>query len=94
MMVSRSAHAVGVPDGGPGLPVVNWSTEGGDVRVAHALGLHALQVQPLTAWALGRVLRPGRPGQTAAVCALAAAFVLLFVLLLRQALDGRPLSPL
>ena len=94
-MISNMAHTVGAPDGGPGLPLVNWSTRSGDLRVAHFLGFHALQLLPLAGFALGRY-RPDwtRRRQVACVLAFALLYAAGVSLVFWQAAAGRPLLTL
>jgi hypothetical protein len=82
------AHTVGAPDGGPGLPVTRWSTEAGDLRVPHFVGLHALQILPLAGWLLGR--RRRRDGAALTVIA-GVGYLGLTITTLIEALRGRPL---
>ena len=86
------AHSIGVPDGGPGLPVVGWSTVGGDLRAPHFVGLHALQVMPLVGWLLTRPRfdRLGRGGRVAAVWTVGLDYLGLVLILTWQALRGEP----
>jgi hypothetical protein len=92
-MTVAGAHTVGAPDGGPGLPVTGWSTEHGDIRVAHFLGLHALQLLPIVALLLAR-RRVNDAIRVRLTIAAAASYAGLFAILLSGALRGQPISSL
>ncbi|MEV1147423.1 hypothetical protein, partial [Micromonospora sp. NPDC049799] len=87
------AHSVGVPDGGPGLPLVGWSTTGGDLRIGHFVGLHALQALPILAILLSRFLgtRLDERSRVRLLVVAGVAYGVLTILLTWQALRGQPL---
>ncbi|MET7863658.1 hypothetical protein [Micromonospora taraxaci] len=86
------AHSVGVVDGGSGLPVVGWSTTGGDLRIGHFVGLHALQALPILAILLSRfATRLDERTRVRLLVVAGAAYGVLTVLLTWQALRGQPL---
>ena len=89
-MVANRAHTVGGPDGGPGLPVLNWSTERGDLRVSHALALHALQILPIFGYVLSRVRLSPR-GKATGIAAFSLLYALLVAATFLQAVAGHPL---
>jgi hypothetical protein len=80
-------HSVGVEDGGAGLPLVNWSTDGGDLRVAHFFGMHAFQAVPIFAYLLGKFKLNY---STALTFAFAGGYFAIFTFLFVQALFGKP----
>ncbi len=95
VIIMNSAHTVGAADGGAGLPFVNWSTRAGDLRVAHFLAFHALQLLPRAGFDLSRYkpdLSRGR--QIAYILTLSLLYAAFVSLIFAQAMSGRPLLSL
>jgi glucan phosphoethanolaminetransferase (alkaline phosphatase superfamily) len=85
-MSSAGTH-VGVPPADAAtLPVVGWSAAVGDIRPAHFLALHAMQVVPLAGWWFDRSGLGARP-----VAWVAAGYAALTAAVFAQALAGMPL---
>ncbi len=84
LMAARLTHLVGMDmAASEGLPILNWSTMAGDLRVAHFFGMHSLQLLPLCGYSFAR---------TNFQIHLLSFFYFLFVsLLFWQALQGFPL---
>lgn len=50
IMGSKMSHTIGNTDGSIGIPFLNWSLSHGDLRIAHFIGMHALQVIPIASF--------------------------------------------
>jgi hypothetical protein len=85
------AHSVGVADGGSGLPGLNWSTTGGDLRIGHFVGMHALQVLPFVAWFVSRRRRFSTRQQLQLVWTTALGYLGIVALVTWQALRAQPI---
>lgn len=89
-MISQRGYAIGVEDGGRGIPFLNWSTKGGDLRIAHFLGLHAIQVVPLVTYFISKQIR-----DKSRMTVLSISFALLYLgcifFTFYQAKAGQPL---
>lgn len=91
LMVFRQSHVVGAPNDGPGLTLLNWSLTGGDLRIAHLVGLHALQALPLTGYFATRWARLSTRGALAVVGLVSVVYAGLIAVTLALALLGTPL---
>lgn len=89
VMASGNGHWVGgtLSDAG-GLPVFKWSRDGGDLRVAHFFGLHAMQFIPGFAWAAGALL--AARAAKLSVWLFAGALCTFTALTFVQAMQGKP----
>jgi len=85
-MSVHGSHTVGGADGEVGLALVNWSLRHGDLRIAHFVGMHALQIFPLLAFLISK-----RNQRTLELYGVMGLFLLVNAALFLQAYAGRSL---
>lgn len=88
-MSGINSHNVGGEIGAKGLPLLNWSTLFGDLRVAHFFGVHSLQLIPV----FGYFISQNTENQSKAkqrIWVFSALYLLFVVFTMLQGLAGKP----
>lgn len=88
-LAAQPGHFVGQPVTGATLPLLGWSREVGDLRVAHFLATHALHGLPI--WGLIATRMGDARGAVTLVWAGAVAYAILVAATFLQAVNGLPL---
>jgi hypothetical protein len=78
------------PTDSAGLPIVGWTRQGGDLRVAHFFATHLMQFLPLVGFLLDKKIRLKVMKPKTLVYVLAVMGVVFTLGTLMQALDGEP----
>jgi hypothetical protein len=93
VLLGNGAPTFGAPEGGPGLPLLNWSRVEGSLGIARGLALHALQVLPLIGYGISRWAAVPRAATKLVLVALATlGYSAAVVMLYRQAFTDLPLA--
>lgn len=92
-MGSQGGHWVGTAaSDANGTAMFNWSTLGGDLRVAHFFGMHAMQVIPGFAILLGMVMprKSSENTHNTLIISFTVAYVAFSTMTFIQAVQGKP----
>lgn len=88
-MSAQTGHSVGATGGH--VPLFGWNRSGGDLRIAHFLGIHAQQAIPILGMLIGGLAAPRR---WALLAAGTLAYIGVTLAIFSQAVAGQPLLPL
>jgi hypothetical protein len=82
-------HTIGASEASPGIPFLNWSKVAGDLRIAHFVGIHAMQVLPICGYLIFKFIPSNN--QVFGINVVGVLYTLLVAALFLQAIHGVPL---